>query len=36
MEGKGGYTAVRFLLITSRASAEELPLLHKEKRQTPV
>lgn len=29
--GKGGYTAVRFLLITSRASAEEVPLFTKER-----
>ncbi len=29
--GKGGYTAVRFLLITSRASAEEIPLYTKER-----
>lgn len=30
-EGKGGYTAVRFLLITSRAPAEEMPLYTKER-----
>lgn len=31
MKEEGGYTAVRFLLITSRASAEEMPLCTKER-----
>lgn len=31
MEGKWGYTAVRFLLVFSRDSAEEMPLYTKER-----